>query len=212
MTRIKICGLTDPATLDAAIGARADYVGFVFFARSPRNLALDQAAALAARVSGSTAKVGVFVDPDDALLESAVRAARLDVVQLHGAEDPARIADVKRRLRLPVWRAVAVRTRADIDQAARYAGVADLLLFDAKAPNAGGLPGGNGIRFDWRLLEGAAIRGPWGLSGGLDPASVADAIGATGAPLVDVSSGVEDAPGVKSAEKIRAFCKAVRER
>jgi phosphoribosylanthranilate isomerase len=212
MTLVKICGLTEPATLDAAVAAGSDHVGFVFFPKSPRNLGFDQAAGLAARTPERIGRVGVFVDPDDGLLETAIRAGRLDAVQLHGEEPPARVADVKRRFGVEVWKAVPVRTRADIDAARAYRGSADRLLFDAKAPKGADLPGGNGLRFDWRLLEGARIGMPWGLSGGLDPASVADACRATGAPLVDVSSGVEDAPGVKSADKIRAFVKAVRER
>jgi phosphoribosylanthranilate isomerase len=212
VTLIKICGLTEPATLDAAVAAGCDHVGFVFFPRSPRHLDFDRAAGLAARVPGTVKRVGVFVDPDDGLLEIAIRAGRLDALQLHGEEPPARVADVKRRFGLEVWKAVPVRTRGDIEAARAYRGSADRLLFDAKAPKGADLPGGNGLRFDWRLLEGTSIGMPWGLSGGLDPASVADAIGATGAPLVDVSSGVEDAPGVKSADKIKAFIKAVRER
>jgi len=212
MTLVKICGLTEPATLDAAVAAGADHVGLVFFPRSPRHLSFDRAAGLAARVPDRVRRVGVFVDADDAFLETAVRAGRLDAVQLHGDEPPARAADVKRRFGIEVWKAVPVRTRADIDGARAYRGSADRLLFDAKAPKGADLPGGNGLRFDWRLLDGAAIGMAWGLSGGLDPESVADAIGATGAPLVDVSSGVEDAPGVKSAEKIGAFVRAVRER
>lgn len=212
VTLVKICGLTDPATLDAAVAAGSDHVGFVFFPKSPRHLDFDRAAALAARVPSRVGRVGVFVDPDDGLLESAVRAARLDVIQLHGEEAPARVADVKRRFGVEVWKAAPVRTRGDIGEARAYRGSADRLLFDAKAPKGADLPGGNGLRFDWRLLEGVTVGMPWGLSGGLDPASVAEAIGATGAPLVDVSSGVEEAPGVKSIEKIVAFVRAVRER
>lgn len=212
MTLIKICGLTEPATLDVAVASGADYVGFVFFPKSPRNLGFDQAAGLASRTPSRVGRIGVFVDADDALLDTAIRAGRLDGVQLHGDEPPARVSDVKRRFGVDVWKAVPVRTRADIDGARAYRGSADRLLFDAKAPKGADLPGGNGLRFDWRLLEGASIGMSWGLSGGLDPTIVADALGATGAPLVDVSSGVEDAPGVKSADKIRAFVKAVRER
>jgi phosphoribosylanthranilate isomerase len=212
VTLVKICGLVEPGTLDAAVAAGADCVGFVFFARSPRNLSFDQAAALAAHVPGHVRRVGVFVDADDALLDMAVRAGRLDVLQLHGDEPPQRVAGLRARFGLETWKAAAVRTRADIDGAAVYRGAADRLLFDAKAPKGADLPGGNGLRFDWRLLEGADVRMPWGLSGGLDAGSVADAISATRAPLVDVSSGVEDAPGVKSADKITAFVKAVRER
>lgn len=212
MTQVKICGLSEPATLGAAIGTGADLVGFVFFPKSPRNVSFDQAAGLAARVPERVGRVGVFVDPDDALLGQAIRAGRLTAVQLHGSEDPARVADVKRRFGVETWKAASVRTRADIEASFAFRGAADRLLFDAKAPIGSDLPGGNGLRFDWRLLEGVAIGMPWALSGGLDAENVAEAVAATDAPLVDVSSGVEDAPGVKSSAKIEAFIKAVRER
>lgn len=211
MTLVKICGLSEPATLDAAVAAGADFVGLVFFAASPRHLSFEQAAALASRVPERVGRVGVFVDPDDALIDAAIRAGRLDVLQLHSAT-PARVAAAKARFALETWAAVPVGTSADIEASRAYRGAADRLLFDAKAPKGASLPGGNAVRFDWRLLEGVEVGMPWGLAGGLDPASVADACRVTGAPLVDVSSGVEDAPGVKSADKIRAFVKAVRER
>jgi phosphoribosylanthranilate isomerase len=211
MTQVKICGLSEPVTLDAAVAAGADLLGFVFFPPSPRHLSFERAAALAARVPGRVGRVGVFVDADDALLEASIAAGRLTAVQLHGAEPPERAAAVKRRFGVEVWKAAAVRTRADIRDAFRFAGAADRLLFDAKAPSSP-LPGGNGLRFDWALLDGLTVPMPWGLSGGLDAGNVAEAVGATGATLVDVSSGVEEAPGVKSAAKIEAFVKAVRER
>ncbi len=211
MTAIKICGLSEPETLDCAIAAGASHVGFVFFPKSPRNVGFETVAGLAARVPGHVARVGVFVDPDDGLLDAAIRAGRLDVVQLHGHEDAARLSDVRRRFGVAVWRATSVATTADIDRAVASRGDADLLLFDAKAPNGSELPGGNGVRFDWRLLAGRSFGGRWGLSGGLDAGCVAEAIAVTGVPLVDVSSGVESAPGVKSVDKIRDFCKAVRE-
>jgi phosphoribosylanthranilate isomerase len=211
MTAIKICGLSEPVTLDAAVVAGADHVGFVFFAASPRHLDVDRAAALAARVPDRVGRVGVFVAADDALIEAAVRAARLTAVQLHGA-DPARVAAVKARFGVEVWAAIAVAARRDVEAAAAFRGAADRLLFDAKAPKGASLPGGNALRFDWRLLDGVTMTLDWGLAGGLDPGNVAEAVGATGAPLVDVSSGVEDSPGVKSADRIRAFVKAVRER
>lgn len=210
MTQVKICGLTEPATLGAAVAAGAELVGFVFFPRSPRNLSFEAAAGLAARVPDRVGRVGVFVDPDDGLLSHAIRAGRLTAVQLHGSETPARVADVKRRFGLETWKAASVRTRADIEAAFAFRGAADRLLFDAKAPIGSDLPGGNGLRFDWRLLDGVAVGMPWVLSGGLDAENVAEAIAATGAPLVDVSSGIEDAPGRKSAAKIEAFIKAVR--
>lgn len=210
MTEVKICGLSEPATLDAAVAAGADHVGFVFFAPSPRNVSFERAGGLSARVPDRVGRVGVFVDPDDALVESAVQSARLTALQFHGA-DPARLAALKARFGLAIWAAIPVATRRDVEGAAAYRGAADRLLFDAKAPKGASLPGGNALRFDWRLLDGVAMSMPWGLAGGLDAASVAEAIRVTAAPLVDVSSGVEDAPGVKSADRIRAFVKAVRE-
>lgn len=198
----KICGLSTPETVDAAVAGGASHVGFVFFARSPRDVAPERAGGLA--TPGRTGRVGVFVDPDDDLLAQAARAARLTAVQLHGDEDPARVAAIRARLGLEVWKAVPVRTRADLATGARYRGAADRLLYDARTP-AGTLPGGMGLRFDWRLLDGFAHPLPWALSGGLDAASLAEAAGITGARLVDVSSGVEDAPGVKSVDKIAGF-------
>ncbi len=211
MTEIKICGLSTPETLDAAVTAGATHVGFVFFAKSPRHLQAEAAAALATRVPTGVGKVGVFVDPDDALLAHVLAQVRLDVVQVHDVHEPARAAAISARHGLPVWVALGVSTSADIAGARRYAGAASRLLFDAKTPKGADLPGGMGLRFDWRLLEAAQGIGlPWGLAGGLDPMNVAGAISVSGAALVDVSSGVEDAPGVKSVQKIRAFVEAVR--
>lgn len=205
---IKICGLSTPEAIDAAVGAGASHVGFVFFAPSPRNVAPDRAAALGHRVPSHVVRVGVFVDPDDALLDRTF--AGIDMIQLHGSETPARVAEVRRRYGKPVWRGVGVATRDDIDRAvATFGGTADRLLFDAKAPRGAALPGGNGLRFDWRLL-GGVDRGCWGLSGGLDAGSVAEAGRTAHPPLVDVSSGVEDEPGVKSVAKIKAFVAAAR--
>lgn len=202
----KICGLTTPETLDAALAHGAAHVGFVFFPPSPRHLSFDRAAGLAARVPGHVGKVGVFVDPDDALLDAALAAARLDAVQLHKVT-PERAAAI--RARVPVWAAVAVKTRADLAAARPFAGAVDRILYDAKTPEGAALPGGMGVRFDWELLRGHRHPLPWALSGGLDPANVAEAARITGATLVDVSSGVETAPGVKDVDKIAAFLKAV---
>ncbi len=210
-TRAKICGLSEPASLDAAVRGGASHVGFVFFSKSPRNVSLEQVAALALRVPDHVRRAGVFVDPDDDLVRHAVAAGRLDVIQLHGGESPARVAALKALTGAEVWKAIPVRTRADIDAACAYADVADLLLFDAKPPKGADLPGGLGLRFDWRLLNGYRATSRWGLSGGLDPANVVEAIGITGAELVDVSSGVETSPGVKSVAKIEMFLKAVKE-
>ncbi len=208
---IKICGINSPKALDAVLEQRADYAGLVFFPPSPRHLALRDAAMLGERAAGRTKLVGLFVDADDAMIGEALAAARLDVVQLHGKESPERVAQVKARFGVPVWKALSIASAADVAAAARYDGAADLLLFDAKAPKGAALPGGLGLVFDWSLL--AARRGPtpWGLAGGLSPANVGEAVRATGTGLVDVSSGVESAPGVKDESLIRAFCRAARD-
>jgi phosphoribosylanthranilate isomerase len=204
----KICGLSTPETLAAAIAGGASHVGFVFFPPSPRNLTLDQAAALAAAVPDHVAKVGVFVDPDDALIDAALAAGRLDALQLHKTA-PARAAALRQRTKREIWAAVPVKTRADLDVARHYDGAADRILYDAKTPDGAALPGGMGLRFDWRLLDGFRHPLPWALSGGLDSGNVAEAIARTGARLVDVSSRVETAPGIKDADKIVAFLRAV---
>jgi phosphoribosylanthranilate isomerase len=202
----KICGLSTPETLDAAIAGGASHVGLNFFAPSPRSVSLDVAAGLAARTPDHVTRVGVFVDPDDALLDAAIRAGRLDAVQLHETT-PQRLAAVRAR-GITVWAVVAVKTRVDLDIAANYLTVADKILYDAKTPD-GTLPGGMGVRFDWSLLDGFRHPLPWALSGGLTSANVAEAASRTGATLVDVSSGVETAPGVKDVDKIAAFLQAV---
>ncbi|WP_375393802.1 phosphoribosylanthranilate isomerase [uncultured Sphingomonas sp.] len=204
----KICGLSTPETLDAAVRGGARYVGFVFFAPSPRDLSFDRAAELAARVPGQVGRVGVFVDPDDELLARAIAAGRLDAVQLHRT-NPTRAAAIRARFGRETWAAVAIKARADLDAARTYAGAVDRVLYDAKTPDGAALPGGMGVRFDWTLLEGFRHPLPWLLSGGLDPANVAEAIRVTGAAAVDVSSGVESAPGVKDVGKIAAFLAAV---
>jgi phosphoribosylanthranilate isomerase len=206
-TTAKICGLSTPETLDAAIAGGASHVGFVFFPPSPRNLSLDAVRGLAVRVPHQVKRVGVFVDPDDGFLDAAIAAAQLDAVQLHKTA-PARVAAIARRA-VETWAAVAVKTRADLDQARAFVGAADRILYDAKTPDSAALPGGMGLRFDWALLDGFRHPLPWALSGGLDPLNVQEAIARTGAPLVDVSSGVESAPGVKDVDKIGAFLQAV---
>lgn len=208
-TTAKICGLSTPETLNAAIAGGASHVGFVFFPPSPRHVGFDQVVGLASGVPSRVAKVGVFVDPDDALIDAARSAGRLDAIQLHKTA-PERVAAIRQRTGLEIWVAVAVKTRADLDAARAFAEAADRILYDAKTPDGAALPGGMGLRFDWALLDGFRHRLPWALSGGLDAGNVGEAIRRTGAALVDVSSGVESAPGVKDATRIAAFLDAVR--
>ena len=207
MTTAKICGLSTPETADAAIKNGASHIGFVLFPPSPRHVTFDQVARLAACVPPHVKKVGVFVDPDDALIEQAIRAGHLDAIQLHKTA-PARIAHLRRTTRAETWAAVAIKTRADLATAAHYADAADRILYDAKTPD-GTLPGGMGVRFDWSLLDGFAHPLPWALSGGLDAHNVSEAIRRTRATLVDASSGIEDAPGLKNVDKIAAFLQSV---
>ena len=207
---VKICGLSTPETLDAALDAGADMVGFVFFAPSPRHLGFDAARALGAGVRARAQKVALTVDADDALLDAAVAALQPDLLQLHGKETPARVAALKRRFGLPVIKAIAVATEVDLTAVASYAGVADRLLFDAHAPRQATRPGGLGRPFDWHLLENLDPGLPFMLSGGLDAGNVGEALRITRAPGVDVSSGVERAPGEKDPDKIRAFVRAAR--
>jgi len=203
----KICGVSTPETLDAAVSHGAGHVGFMFYLPSPRNLAFGQAAALAKRVPDHVGRVGVFVDPDDALVEAAITAGNLSILQLHKVT-PARAAALRSRTGLTIWATVAVRARADLDAARAFDGAADRILYDAKTPEGSALPGGMGVRFDWALLDGFRHPLPWALSGGLDAANVGEAIHLTRAELVDVSSGVESAPGIKDMDKIAAFLKA----
>lgn len=205
MAQVKICGLREAAHVAAAVEAGARYLGFVFFPKSPRAILPAQAAALAAEVPPGVARVGLFVDPGDALLDTTLAGAPLDLIQLHGAESPARVSQIKSRFGLPVMKAVGIAGPQDLDALWDYALVADMLLVDAKPPKDAVLPGGNGLAFDWRLLVGRKWLKPWLLAGGLTPANVAEAIRLTGAPGVDVSSGVETAPGMKDAALIRDF-------
>jgi phosphoribosylanthranilate isomerase len=209
VTHIKFCGLKTPDSVDAAVAAGAGWIGFNFFPPSPRAIAPDLARSLIARMPSHVGKVAVLVDPDDALID-AVLAAGCDVLQFHGAEPPERLAAAKARTGAQVWRASGVKTRADITAAIAASRAADRLLLDAKASTASPLPGGNGLSFDWRLLDGIDLPGPWGLSGGLDAGNVGAALALLRPAFVDVSSGIEDAPGVKSVTKIRAFAEAVR--
>lgn len=208
-TRIKICGIRDLQALLAVLDSGADACGLNFFPKSPRAIGLDIARGLAARAP-HLLKVGLFVDADDALIDAAVSAGALGALQLQGSEGPARVAELKARHQLPVWKAVGVKTAADVATATRAFANADLLLLDAKPPEGSELTGGNGLRFDWRILDGNRPAMPWGLAGGLTPETVAEAIRRTGAPLVDVASGVESAPGVKDVAKIAAFVDSAR--
>jgi phosphoribosylanthranilate isomerase len=208
---VKICGLSTPEALDVALDAGADMVGFVFFPPSPRHLSYDAGRALGERVRGQALKVALTVDADDAAFAALVEALQPDMLQLHGKEPPARVTALKQRFGLPVMKAIAVETKGDLAAVAPYAGIADRLLFDARAPREATRPGGLGKTFDWHLLENLDPGMPFMLSGGLDAGNVADALRITRAPGVDVSSGVERAPGEKDPDKIRAFVRAARD-
>lgn len=207
--RVKICGLRTQADVAAVAKAGAAYAGFVFFEKSPRNLTLPQAKALALAAPVGLAKVALVVDADDATLDAIVSEVPLDMLQLHGHETPARVAEVRARYGLPVMKAVGVAGPEDLAALMDYSLVADQILVDAKPPKGADLPGGNGLAFDWRLLVGRKWLRPWMLAGGLTAQNVVEAARLTGARQVDVSSGVESAPGVKDAAKIAAFVAAV---
>jgi phosphoribosylanthranilate isomerase len=208
---VKICGLKSPETLDAALDAGADMVGFVFFPPSPRNLGWEAARLLGERAKGRAKKVALSVDASDAELAAMIDALKPDMLQLHGKETPERAASVRSRFRLPVMKALPVETRADLSPVHIYAKVADWLLFDGRAPRGATRPGGLGKPFDWHVLEKLNPGVPFMLSGGLDAANLAEALRITRAPAVDVSSGVERAPGEKDPDKIRAFVRAARD-
>jgi len=207
---VKICGLSTPETLDAALDAGADMVGFVFFPPSPRHLQFDRARALGERVRGRAQKVALTVDADDAFLQSVVEALRPNILQLHGSEPLPQLAAIRRKFGLPLMKAVPIAVKSDLDRIAIYAVAADRLLFDARAPRDATRPGGLGNPFDWRLLENVRTAVPFMLSGGLDVGNVAEALRITRASGIDVSSGVERAPGVKDVDKIIAFVRAAR--
>lgn len=209
---VKICGITSRPALAAAIDGGAAYVGLNFYPPSPRYVAVEQAAALAAAMPEGVSKVGLLVDADDALIATLMHQVPLDILQLHGGESPARVAEIRDRFGRPVMKVVKIANAEDVTGAEAYCGAADRLLFDAKPPKGmtGSLPGGNAISFDWHLLAGRRWPLPWMLSGVLTAGNVADAVGISGPQSVDVSSGVEDRPGVKNPEKIRAFLKAAR--
>ncbi len=208
--RVKICGLTRSEDVRAAVGAGAAYVGFVFYEKSPRNLSHAQAAALAAEVPPGLCKVALVVDPEDDALDALLAAVPIDMLQLHGRESPERVASLRAAFGLPVMKAVGVAGEADLAALDEHARAADQLLVDAKPPEGATRPGGNAVAFDWRLIAGRRWTVPWMLAGGLTPDNVAEAIRLTGARQVDVSSGVESAPGVKDRGLIEAFCRAAR--
>jgi phosphoribosylanthranilate isomerase len=207
---VKICGLSTPEALDVALDAGADMVGFVFFPPSPRHIAFDVAAALGRRVRTRAQKVALTVDADDDLLAAIVAALQPGMLQLHGKEPPARVAAIRKNFGLPVMKAIAVAAKGDLGAVATYARVADRLLFDGRAPREATRPGGLGKTFDWRLLENLDPGVPFMLSGGLDAGNVGEALRVTRAPAVDVSSGVECAPGEKDLDKIRDFIRSAR--
>ncbi|HTQ13653.1 MAG TPA: phosphoribosylanthranilate isomerase [Rhizomicrobium sp.] len=208
--QVKICGITTAEAADAALVAGADYCGLVFFPGSPRCVAPEQARALAARLRGRTRIVALLADAGDDAIAAAIAAASPDMLQLHGRETPDRVAGIRAQFATPVMKAIAVAEAADLSGVAAHERVADMLMFDARAPRGAGRPGGHGAAFDWQLLRGRSFTRPWLLAGGLDAENVARAVQACGAPGVDASSGVESAPGVKSPELIGAFVAAAR--
>lgn len=211
MTDIKICGLRESSHLQLAASLGARWAGLVFFPKSPRATSRDQAVAIARTAPPTLSLTGLFVDPDDALLQDVVQHVPLGMIQLHGSESPRRISEIRARYTLPVMKAVAVSSPEDLVSLPAYEEVADWILFDAKAPAGSTLPGGNGLVFDWTLLKDIKPRKPWMLSGGLTPENVGVALKLLHPDAVDVSSGVEDIPGVKSPAKIKAFIQAVKE-
>jgi phosphoribosylanthranilate isomerase len=206
----KICGIKTFEALDAAIGSGATHIGLNFFTKSPRSVTPDEAAALIERAQGRATMVGLFVNPDPAFIDAVRKVATLSVIQLHGEERPALVSQIAMKNGLETWKAVPIKTSNDLQEAQKYRGAAHRILYDAKPPDGAALTGGTGLRFDWSLLDGFKHPLPWILAGGLNTKNVRDAIGATGTDFVDVSSGVESAPGVKDVDKISAFLKAAQ--
>ncbi len=209
---VKICGLSTPETLQAAIEAGVDYVGFVFFERSPRYVSVETAAHLRALMPPAVTPVALLVDAQDAFIDTMIEKVQPGLLQLHGHETPERVAAIKTRTGLPVMKVLSIATADDVAATALYENVADLLMFDAKPPKSmpNALPGGNALSFDWSLIADISLSVPWMLSGGLNPDNVAEAIIRTGASMVDVSSGVESAPGQKDVARMRDFIQAAK--
>lgn len=207
---VKICGLKTEEALAAALDGGASHIGFIFFEKSPRHVEPDQAGRLREAARGRADVVAVTVNADDAALDAIVAAAKPDILQLHGAESPERVAEVKARYGLPVMKAFAIREAADLEKIAPYRGVADRFLFDAKPPKGSDLPGGNGVSFDWELLAALDDGVDYMLSGGLNAANIGAALNAASPRAIDISSGVERAPGEKDPDLIRSFFSAVR--
>jgi phosphoribosylanthranilate isomerase len=206
--KVKICGVRTPAIIDTAVQEGADFVGLVFFPKSPRYVSPEDAGALAEAARGRIGTVAVLVDPNDALIDRVVAAVHPDLLQLHGSETPERVASIRVRTHLPVMKAIPVAEIGDAQEAGAYAGIADYILFDAKSAPEAVLPGGNGVPFNWKALTG--LSPPFALSGGLTPGNVGEAIRLTGASLVDVSSGVERAAGEKDESLVRNFIQAAK--
>ena len=208
---VKICGINSAVAAEAVLRAGAEFAGLMFFAKSPRNISLEQGAVLADRMRGRAKLAAVVVDEDDAALARIAQTIKPDFFQLHGKETPARTADIRSRFQTPVIKVISVADQDDIGQAALYETMAEMLMFDAKAPANATRPGGHGVAFDWQILKGVTLNRPWFLAGGLNPENVGRAIAISGAPMVDVQSGVESAPGIKSESLIADFVAAARQ-
>lgn len=207
---VKICGLTDKDAVASACQNGVDLLGFVFYPRSPRAVTPSQAASLLSTMTGKAQSVGLFVDPDDELLETVLKTVPLDMIQLHGRETPIRVAEIKDRFKKPIIKALPIAVESDFDAVSAYSALVDFILFDAKPPKDADRPGGNAISFDWRLLQKQAISVPWILAGGLTAETLSQAVMMSGATWVDVSSGVESAPGKKAPALIETFMKTAQ--
>lgn len=212
LDKIKICGLSTPEAIDAVIGGGATHMGLIFFEKSPRHLSLEKAAGLSKHAGSRITKVAVSVNADDAYLGEMISAVKPGMLQLHGSETPERVSEIKMRYGLPVMKAIALSNVADLEGATSYEGVADMILFDAKAPVGVDVPGGNGVPFDWGLMDHFNPDVPYMLSGGLNTDNIHDALARSGAKSIDVSSGVESSPGVKDLKLVREFLETVSQK